>query len=222
MANVEHELLQSANAACDYASNLRIENNEDYKAASGFLLEIKARAKAVMEYWKPLKEDAQKQHRAICEREKVMLAPLKDAETDVKSEIAKFLDAVEKAKKEAQEAARKAAQEEANRLLEKAADAENQGDSATASITFAMAQMVDEMPIGQGEIEAPRAKGVSVRKELKATVVDETLVPSYVNGIQIRKIDLSAINKMAKLYKGKIDIPGIAWTEESIVSATAR
>ena len=83
---------------------------------------------------------------------------------------------------------------------------------------MAMAEMVSDMaapPI----IEAPKATGISTRKAWKARVVDPSKVPAYVNGMEIRTINMSALNNIARMTKGSAAIPGVEFFEETSIGA---
>ena len=85
-------------------------------------------------------------------------------------------------------------------------------------MSMAMAQMIDDMKPTQA-VAKPTASGTSVRKMWKARVVDPKLVPAYVNGIEVREIKMSALNNLAKMTNGELQVPGVEFYEESGIVA---
>lgn len=217
-STIEVQLSKAGDDLVEKANALRIESQPDYVSASALLVEIKTRYKKVVEYWKKPKADALASHRTICDREKAMLTPLNTAESIIKKNMVAYQAAVEKAQLEAEEAARRIRQEEADRLLEQAALAEDAGDDNDSAIKLAMAEMITEMKT-EPIIDTPKAAGTSVRKTWKARVIDAKAVPAYANGMEIRDINMSALNQIAKLTSGTASIPGVEFYQESSISA---
>ena len=215
---LEHQLETSGQLTIKEAMSLNIESQKDYEQAGKFLVEIKTRAKQVKDYWAQPKTAAKNAHQTIVDREKAMLAPLMEAEKMVKNSMVNYQAAVERARRQAEEEARKRQQEEADRLLQQALDAQDSGNDQDAEINLAMAEMVDQMP-AQSPIEAPKAVGTSVSKTWKARVVDEKAVPAYINGMMLRKVDMSALNNIAKMTKGTAEIPGVEFYQDMTISA---
>lgn len=206
--SMEQQLQVSGQLMVDQAKKLVVNTHEDYEAAGKFLVGIKTRMKQVKDYWKKPKADAKAAHDSICAREKEMLSPLSEAESVIKKTMVAYQAAVEKARREAEEAARRRQQEETERLIAQAISAEESGNEQEAAINMAMAQMVEEMKPTQG-ISKPTATGTSIRKTWKARVVDPTIVPAYVNGIEIREIRMTKLNDLAKMTNGTLEIPGV-------------
>lgn len=207
-------------ATMEMAEGMTIGTNEDYGRAGEFLTEIKRRAKQVTEYWKPAKEKAWAAHKEIAAKEKAMLGPLEQAEKAVKSEMARYLQEVERARLAAEAEAKRRAQEERDRLLTEALAAEQRGDEMGAHVGMAMAEMVEDMaPTAMLNEAAPVAAGVSVRKSWKARVVDEAAVPTAFGGVTIRPVDVAALNGLARMTKGTAQIPGVEMYEDAAIAA---
>lgn len=64
----------------------------------------------------------------------------------------------------------------------------------------------------------PSVKGTSFQDDYCITIEDESKIPFSLNGVQLLKADISAIKKLAKLAKGKIEIPGVKIEKTKIVS----
>ena len=215
---IEKSLQYAGQSAVEFARSLTIVNDEQNQKAAEFLKEIKKRSKEIADYWKGPKAAAQAAHKAVVDREKQMLAPLSEAEKIIKGNMVKYQQAVEKARMEAEAEARKKQQEERDRLLAEAAQAELEGRETEAAVGVAMAEMVEDMQAPDVGMNAAKVEGVGVRKSWKARIVDASQVPAYVNGMEIRKIDLSALGQLARLSKGTASVPGIEFYEESNIS----
>lgn len=98
-----------------------IRTDQDYELAGQFGVMLKQKAAEVTEFFKPMKDTAYKAHKAICDREKEMLTPLRNAEKTLKKTMGDYAMEQERKRREAEEAARRAAEEEARRKLEEAA-----------------------------------------------------------------------------------------------------
>lgn len=94
------------------AESLVIQNDEDYAAAGEFGILLKKKAAEVTAFFKPMKDSAYQAHRAVCDREKAMLAPLKSAEATIKKTMSIYYAEQERKRREAEEAARRAAEAE--------------------------------------------------------------------------------------------------------------
>ncbi len=216
----ENELKESNALVVQEATELSIQSPEDYENAGKILVDIKAKMKQVKNYWAEPKKSAKLAHDQICEREKTMLKPLTDAEAIIKKTMLAYQTAVEKARKQELLEARRRQQEEADRLLADAVKAQESGDEYATQMNLAMAQMVNEMaPIDT--MEMPTAKGTSIKTTWKARVVNPALVPAYVNGMEIREISMSALNRIAKMSEGQMKIDGVEFYLDSMMSVRA-
>ena len=216
---MEQELEQSGAAMVKVAEGLVIANNEDFERGNAALKEIKKRIKAVKDYWQEPKAAADRAHKALVEREKQLLKPLQDAESMIKKAMLAYDAEVKRRQREAEEAARRAREEEEKRLAAMAAEAEKKGDSAGAAFMREMAEIVDAPEF---EVqEAPVASGLSVRTTWKAKVVDPKLVPAYYDGYELREINMTMLNTLARLSEGGAKIPGVVFYTESTMSVRA-
>jgi F0F1-type ATP synthase membrane subunit b/b' len=198
------------------AQRLTIANNEDYEKGTALLKDIKARTKEVKDYWKEPKAAAQKAHKTLVAREAEMLKPLESAEAIVKRAMLEYTTAIEKARREAEEAARREREAEAQRLAEIAAQAEETGDEDTAEI---MRDMAEAVPMPEvTAMEAPKPKGVSVRKTWKARVTDPKQVPTYFDGYELREINMTMLNNLARWKEGQMEIPGVEFYQDTSMS----
>lgn len=214
-ATMEQELKQSGVAMVSVAQGLIITNNEEFEKGNNILREIKSRAKKVKEYWKGPKEAANAAHKELVAKEAQMLKPLQEAETIIKKAMLAYDAEIKRQQREAEEAARKQREEEVKRMEALAEKAQEQGDEDTAEI---MRDMAEAVPIKQINVSAPTTNGVSVRMIRKARVTDEKLVPAYFDGYELRTINMSILNSLAKMTSGDSKIPGVEFYEESIMT----
>lgn len=215
-AMMEQKLEQGGALMVKTARELTITTHEDYDKGTDYLKEVKTRIKAVKEYWKGPKAAADAAHKELVAKETQMLKPLQEAESIIKKAMLAYTTEVERKRREAEEAARKAREAEVRRLEAIAAKAEAQGDTDTAEI---MRDMAEEVPIGEiAAAAAPTAKGVSVRTTWKARVVDTKAVPAYFEGMELREINMTALNNIAKWRNGEAQIPGVEFYRDSTMS----
>lgn len=200
----------------DQIQEISINNDEDNVKAGNFLKQIKPVIKNIKEYWKPLKESAKKAHSDLCAREKTMLEPLESAETQIKVKMSTYIaEQEEKARKE-QEALRKAQEAEALKQLAEAEKLKAEGKEVEAQIQEEMAYAIDEVKtVVQPTIQ--KQEGISYMTDYQVEILDANKVPTYVNGIEIRPIDVQAIRKLAKASKGQIQINGIKILETKVM-----
>lgn len=208
---IEQQMEQEGALMVKRVTGLTITNDAEYERGGDILKDIKARIKAVKDYWKAPKAAAQAAHKTLVDREKQMLKPLEDAEGTVKKTMLAYTT---EQRRIAEEAARKAREEEQARLAALAAQAERQGDADSAAF------MRDMMDAAEPEQVQPTAaaKGVSVRTTWKARVTDPKLVPAYFDGYELREINMTALNGLARQYEGGLDIPGVEFYRDETLS----
>ena len=220
---MEAALVERGSEVVERARAMSITTHDEYKMAAEMLTNLKAQIKAVKDYWKEPKETAAAAHKKIVAREKAMLDPLTLAETTLKTGMAEFQRKIEEERRRAEAEARRKQMEEAERLLREAAEADANGNTAEAEIGLAMAEMVQDMtPAVAADVRKPEAYGTGVRKVWKARIVDPYKVPAYMGQIEIRSIDMSVLNGIARTTKGTAQIPGVEFFEDTIISARAQ
>lgn len=191
-----------------------IQSDDDYQAAGEFGVQIKKAAGEVVDFFKPMKDAAYQAHKAICDREKAMLAPLKAAEQALKQTMGDYSMEQERKRREAEEAVRKAAEEEARRKLEEAAAMEKEGKTGEAEAALTEAEIMETA--GRAVFvpsSVPKAKGVSASSDWEITGIDPKAVPLSINGAELRPVDKAAVMRLIRASKGTIQIPGITYRE---------
>jgi len=213
---MEQKLEQGGALMVKTARGLTITTHEDYNRGTDILKDIKTRVKAVKEYWKGPKEAANAAHKELVAKEAQMLKPLTEAESIIKKAMLAYTTEVERKRREAEEAARKAREAEAKRLEAIAAQAEADGEEDTAEI---MRDMAEAVPMPEvTAMEAPKPKGVSVRKTWKARITDPKLVPAYFDGYELREINVTMLNNLARWKEGQMEIPGVEFYRDETLS----
>ena len=218
MENENKEILvleQNTNSIVEQINGIVINDQETYENAVNVAKKIKEANKQVTEYWKEPKESAAKAHKDICAKEKLMLEPLKKAESILKNKMITYT--TEQQRKAAEEERR--IREEQERLaleqLQKAEELRKQGNELEATITEQNAVAISELDT-KVDSGVKKVDGMSYQTDYDIIVIDSNKVPSYVNGIEIRKIDTTAIKKLVKLTGNTVDIPGIEVKETKI------
>ena len=196
------------------AESIVIQNDADYASAGEFGVMLKKKAAEVTAFFKPMKDSAHQAHKAICDREKAMLAPLKNAEAAIKRSMSTYHQEQERRRKELEEAARREADAERERLLALAQKHEENGEAEEAERALSEACFADNAKFVY-VAGAPKANGVSTRKDWEIDIYDYDAVPIYVRGMEIRPVDRGALLKIVRAAKGNIKIPGVEIKEVS-------
>ncbi len=205
------------------ASQLKVVDDASYQIAGNVLTEIKTKQKMVKEYFAPLKEAANKAHKAITSKESETLKPLEEIERSLKSEMSNYFMEQERKKREAEALLRKQIEEEKRRALAEAEKLEKEGKTEESDMAFQQAVDAEEMAMfAQVEVAKPTVKGIGTQKDYVITVTDESKVPSYILGACIRPVDTMAIKKLVKATEGKIKIEGISINETVIIKGGTR
>lgn len=198
---IEQQMEQEGALMVKRVTGLTITTDDDYSRGGDILKDIKTRIKAVKDYWKAPKAAAQAAHKTLVDREKQMLNPLKDAEATVKKTMLAY--PTEQQRKR---------QEEQARLAALAAQAEQQGDADGAEFMREMSAAVEPVQ---------STGGVSVHTTWKARVTDPKKVPAYFDGYELREINMTAMNGLARQYEGGLDIPGVEFYQDETLSVRA-
>lgn len=215
----EQQLTQEVTDIEFRAESFVIQTPEDYEAAGEFGKLLKRKAAEVTGFFKPMKDSAYQAHKAVCDREKAMLTPLKNAEKIVKKTMGDYLMEQERIRREAEEAARRAAEEERERKLKEAMALEAAGDKEGAEAAVEEAVVMDEAT--GYSVPAPvksKVSGVSTSKDWEITSIDTAKVPVNFSGMELRPVDQAAVIRLIRASKGSIAIPGIAYREVAKMS----
>lgn len=210
----EKRLTKSITAIELQAESIIIAGDEDYQAAAEFGRELKRKSAEVTAFFKPMKDAANKAHKEVCQREKAMLEPLKNAEGILKQEMGRYTMEQERRRLEMERQLRLAAQAEADKKLAEAAAEEEAGDKDKSAAAFLDAQVIDTASRSASlQIQTPKACGTSISKDWQIVNVDDLLVPVSISGVIIRPVDKAAIMRLIRASKGTVKIPGVTYQE---------
>lgn len=196
-----------------------IDSEDSFEEAAKIGLAIKAQAKKVAEFFAPMKKRASDAHKEICNREKMMLSPLQEAEKALKNKMGAYRLEEDRRRQLAEEEARRAAEEEQRRKEAEAIALESEGRNSEAYAALMEAEVAENA--AKGGIYAPAPKktaGVTVTKDWEITGIDESQVPVSIMGAVIRPVDQAAIMRLIRATKGGITIPGVEYTEKTRMS----
>ena len=193
------------------AESLVIQTDEDYAFAGEFGNMLKKKASQVTTFFKPMKDSAYQAHKAVCDREKAMLTPLRNAEKTVKQAMSAYIAEQERKRREAEEAARRAAEAERERKIQEAATLEAAGDADGAEAAFEEAAIMDD---AASYAVVPAA----ATPKISGVQIDPKMVPLAVAGVEIRPVDQAAVMRLIRTSKGQIEIPGITYRQVAKMS----
>lgn len=201
------------------ASMVAVTNDDEYREAGEFGVELRERMNDVTTFFAPMKKAAHDAHKQICDREKQMLAPLKSAEKMLKDAISSYMQKKEEERRAAEEAAKRLAMQEYEAKMKAAVEAEKKGNDEEAEAAFVDAAAAESMS-RQLTIDstAPSMKGVSTQTDYEIVSIEMKDVPNEINGVVIRPIDLAAVKRLIKASKGTIKIEGISYKEVKTTS----
>ena len=196
------------------AEALVISNAEQLEEAGRFGVMLREKMSEVIKFFAPMKKSAHDAHKQVCDREKQMLAPLKNAESMLKKSINEYEIKRAQERRAAEEEARRLAQEEADRKLEESIAAEENGDFETAKTALFDAELADRASRTLTSAnEQQKVKGVITTKDWEIESIDLDKVPVSVAGVLIRPVDQSAVMRLIRSSKGQIKIDGIKYRE---------
>lgn len=210
----EIEIKQEVGLVETRAKEMIISTDEEYEKAAEFGQQIKAKAKVVTDFFKPMKDSAYQAHKAVCDREKTMLKPLQDAEKTLKKSMTAYLQEKERKRKELEAKLQREAEAERERMLNEAATLEAEGKTEEAEAVLMDAQVTESVATkAVVTMDVPKAKGVSSSKDWEIEDIDKEKVPVNFAGVEIRPVDEKAIMRLIRASKGSIQIPGIKYKE---------
>ncbi len=211
----ENELNVSVRNMQTMSCELVVENDEQFEQAGEMGRLIKTKIGEVTDFFAPMKKAAHDAHKNICEREKAMLQPLKDAEASLKKVMGDYAQRKEAERIALEEKARKEAEAEMEEKIAEAIEAEENGDIDAAQSAMLDAEMAESIANSSSIVGSTPTKvsGVSQSKDYEITGIDLTKVPCEINGIVIRPVDEKAVLRLIKASKGSIKIDGITYKE---------
>ena len=203
----EQALNKNNNYAVEKAKGVIVNDDSTYKGAAEFLQEIKKAGSIIKSTFKDMKESAYKAHKTVCAKENEFLKPLNEAERIVKDKMRQYIDYIEKQRREEERRLREEQQRRAEEELKKAMELEEQGKAEESAA--AMENVSSYENLNPVVADKPKAEGISTQVAYEVLIMDEKKVPAYLNGVELRAVNKSAIKQLAKATKGEIEIPGV-------------
>ena len=218
----EVELKTEVSLVEKQANEIKIVTDDDFAFAGQATRNVKTAQKKVEEFWEPMRASTYAAYKAVTDHKKMMLDPLKNAESILKKKMSAYTMEQERKRKEEEERIRKMAQEEMERMLAEATKAEEEGDLFTAEFAMAQAQVMDTMAAtATVEKKQQKVDGVSTIKGWTIKSIDLSKLPCEFGGAIIRPADEKSIMQLIKSSKGRIQIPGVEFEETVNIAVRA-
>lgn len=223
-AVVEQEIEKGVVTVEADALAVKVVDEQTYLQAGEILTGIKGVEKKIKEYFKPLKEQAHKAWKGICDRENQELDKLKPAAAHLNRQMVAYHEEEERKRKEEErrlkEEARKREEEE---RLAAAIEAEKEGDKEIADA------ILDEpvhIPAPVMAPVAPKVAGLAVKTTWKAHVTSfSLLLKAVAEGkapAMCLEVNQSFLDAQARAGKGTITFPGVEMREEKSMGGVRR
>jgi hypothetical protein len=201
-------------------SMTKIETEADYLFAAGWLKELKATQKAVVDRFEPRRVEKYGEYQAVLDERNALTGRLDAAERAVKKIVKDY--ALEQDRKRAEEERLrrieqdKAKKKEEDRLL---SEAERTGDESYLNRPV----IAPVAPVQTAA--APKVSGVSFAETWYAEVTDfKALVAAVAAGtvaLSVLQPDQRVLGAMAKALKGSMSLPGVRVYSDKTVRAGA-
>lgn len=216
--------INEATSLAETVRSLTITNNQEYQNSGEFLKKIKTVSKMIDDARKDITKPLDDAKKRVMDFFREPLTQLSDAEKMLKGAILGYQQEQNRiAEEERRKAEAKAkAEEERKRkaLEERAAKAEENGNSAKAEMLREQADDVRvKTVVAPARIE--KVQGIATKKVWKAKIQDYTKIPSsfYLNDPKVQDAIQSAMNNFAKGTKGNVPVEGVEFFQEESLSA---
>lgn len=219
------QLEREASLILTEAKQYNIVSQEQFAAVGEELKRIKGVRKQVDELFDPIIKKAHEAHKEALKSKKQLTDPLDQAEKSFKKSMLAYQQEQERLARLEQERLRLEAEEKARKEREKleakALKEIEKGNEEKAEFLMEQAEeLVPFIPVVAPQVE--KVSGISTKKTWKARVTNPEQVPAYFNGMEIRTINQSQLDKMAKMSNGTIKVPGVEFYQESSLAVSAR
>lgn len=200
------EIKNESSSIIETANSMNITNQEDLEYAAGFLKNIKSTQKKIKDYWEEPIKVADLAHKKLTSKRAEMLEPLQNSEKIIKDKISDYTITMERLKREEEERIRAEQEQQALEQLQEAERLKAEGNEVEAQIAEENAVAMSQIDI-KVDSKVEKVAGLSFRKDYEIIVADATKVPAYINGTEIRKIDLAQIKRFVKMTNNGVQIP---------------
>lgn len=212
---IEPEVSVRMDQAVVEAETLAITNDDTYRAASAFLLNVKELGREIVGFFAPLKSDAHALHAKLCAAEKAKLEPLQKIEAAIKGRMLAFDREQERIRREEEERRRAEARklEEEARLAE-AVELEQAGESELAERVLEAPAFIPPVAVPRS---VPKVQGIKYSTTWKYRIVDAAKIPRQYLSVDERKI-AGVVRSLGK----EASIPGVEVYEDRQIAAGGR
>lgn len=206
-----------------WAQDLRVQNHEEKVDAVESVKRIKAQKNAVVEFFKDSKHKAHAAWKAIVANEKKFLDVLDRVERTAKRAIKNFDEEEERKRQAEQRRLQAEADERARRERERLRkEAERLKTPELKEERLSQAEAIVP-PTVELEPTTKPVEGQSTRSNWKAELVDfDALVQAAQDPNSVARtmlcFDQNAANSFAKSTKGNIQVPGVKFKDEKVLS----
>lgn len=225
-------LSPEVNQSIQEAENLLVEtktyqivNQEQLNFAAKWRNDIKDRAKRLEEERLAITRPIDESKKRIMDLFRKPLECLEQAEKLVSTAILTF-NREQIRKQEAEQARLRAEAEEVARKEREKIEAQalkqlEKGNEEKAEVLIEKAEAVQVfVPIVAPMVEKP--KDISIKTTWKAKVVNPQDVPAYLNGMELRTINMVVLNQIARSSNGNTTIPGVVFEKEETLADARR
>jgi hypothetical protein len=218
-----NDLARAAREWTEKAASILISDVQTHGLAQNMLLQIDEVRRRIVATWKPMKEAAFKAHRAVCDKEKELLAPLEAADKQLRSRIGAYTyqqmllaqQEDERRRKQAEaEARQRAIQETEENALAAAEELYAMGDAEAAEAVLENPMPAEirynaPMPV---RAAVAAVDGVGAQIAYNVDIVDLNAIPREYLVIDISKTR-TEIARRVKQAGGRLQVPGCAIRE---------
>lgn len=198
-------------------SAIEVADQETYERAAERLRRIAEWKRRVLEFFRPMKEQAYRLHRTICERERKILAPVEAAEQQARQALSAWSEEQERRQREMELAAaqdRRRSQKQLRRLAAQNARALGASEQAAMALANALPELpapavtstyepMQGVTTRQDWHWRPRgSERAALRKLARAAATDDRLL-AYLD------FNTKALNAAARELKAAAAIPGV-------------
>jgi hypothetical protein len=214
------DIQAEANLLLDTTKQLEIKDEPSHELAMERLTAIVELKRKIREYHEPLKAKAYEAHRAVCEAESRMLAPVMQAENYLRQAISEYRASIRRLEIERAQKA----QEEAELLAAEALEAKIEQAEANGASAAEVQVLIDQhvpVPVSvpgkrfDGDVRTWQAEVVDIR-ELCRAIASGTAPPTYVTP------NIAALNGVARSTRGALKIPGVRIFEQTKIRVQVR
>lgn len=211
----EMEIKKKSSDIQNLSENAVVQNRYDLEEALEMLKTIKKHRTMIADYWKEAKESAKKTYQNIVSKERQMLDICEKCEADLKDKILKYDTLRKSHESKLLKEADRDRMFEVQELLEEAKVFQEKGDLPKAEEKFKLAEKLAHIKIDFDKEKY--LKGLLFQERTKCEIVDNKLVPTFFEGVELREINTKKILDI-KHKNPEIDIPGIKFYKEKSVA----